>query len=181
MTNNIDKRINYCLIGDDGQPHTIFVIKWEKGNLYFINTGFDAKISYHTPRKDKSQVHIKIKGIQPNENPDFCCPIEKIKGVRPVGGSGIELRKINNLPTPSPKYRKIEVDTRHFHISRLSKIQWYWYLVEPGKIKELEKTVKPYKQSDFTEFLKVHLLDDTVPWVATEFIRIKDENPIWYK
>lgn len=180
MNSKINRRINYCLIGDDGQPHIIFSIKWQKGNLYFINTNFDAKVSYHAPREGKSQVHIKINNMLPVK-PDITCPIEEIKDVRPVSGSGVQLRLVNTLPVPKKKHKNIIMDSRPFHISHLSQIQWDWYLVEPGKIDLLEKRIKLHKNSEFSEFLLLDIIDDSIPWIATEFIRIRDENPKWYE
>ena len=180
MDTNIKRRINYCLIGGDAKPHVIFSFKWQKGNLYFINTNFDAKISYHAPRDGKSQVHIKINNTLPNK-PDFTCPIEDIKGVRPVGGSGVQLRLLEKLPIRKEKFTNFIIDPRPFHISPLSQVQWYWYLVEPGKMDLLEEMIAPHKKSEFSEFLTLHIINDCTPWIATEFSRIRDENPKWYE
>lgn len=101
--------------------------------------------------------------------------------MRPVGGSGIELRRLNDLPIPKDTDHNIVMDTRSFHISHLSKVQWQWFLVEPGKTGLLKETINPGKESELSEFLAIHLLDDTTPWIATHFFRIKDENPVWYQ
>src|SRR3989344_744061 len=179
---NFDKRINYCLIGSDNLPHIVVVIKWEKGNLYFVDIGQPWKKSYHTPRNGKSQVHIKVNGRLALA-PDFCIPIEEIKGVRRIGGSDVELENLSKLPIPKEgNGTNYILDTRPFYISKLSKVQWYHYLVEPNNDLEINKILNQHKENakelEMSEQIAVHRLIESTPWIVTEFTRICDENPL---
>lgn len=181
-----NRRINYCFMADDGTPRIVVVIKMEKGNLYFVDVSQPWKKSYHSPRNGLSQVHLKVK-LKSGEviagGPDFCCPIEEIKGIRPLGGAGMELHRLTNLPTAKENSGENYIlDTRPFHQSRLSKVQWYHYLVEPGKEKDLEDRLNSRENSlKMSEQIALHTIGDSNPLIVTEFIRICDENPLWYK
>ncbi|MFA6919206.1 MAG: hypothetical protein WC244_03830 [Patescibacteria group bacterium] len=180
-----NRKINYCFMANDNTPRIVVVIKWKKGNLYFIDVNQPWKKSYHSPRDGVSQVHLKVK-LKTGEviagGPDFCCPINEIKGIRPLGGAGMELDKLPNLPIPNKNDKNYILDTRPFHQSRLSKVQWYHYLVEPGKEKELEKQFASRDDSlKMSEQVAIHTISDSNPLIITEFIRICDENPLWYK
>lgn len=187
MKTLINNKTRFCFIGLDGKPHLVFSIKWDKGNLYFINEShvenFKTKISYHTPRppSGKSQVNFKINDRRPSDQEmALCCPIQEIKGVRRIGGSGVPIEALTKLPIRNGKDDYI-LDVRPFHLSHLSTIQWYWFLVEPEKINLLKEDPMIKEESRFTE--KIQLFVDTgkTPNVAILFERIRDENSIWYK
>ena len=180
------RRINYCFVANDGTLRIVVVIKWEKGNLYFIDINQPWKKSYHSARDGVSQVHLKIK-LKSGEviagGPDFCCPIGEIKGIRPLGGSGMELDKLQDLPIlKEDDDENYILDTRPFHQSRLSRVQWYHYLVEPYKEKELEEQLNSHENNlKMSERVALHTIGDSNSLIITEFIRICDENPLWNK
>lgn len=181
MVNNPNKRINYCLIDKNGIARVIVVIKWEKGNLYFMDINQPWKKSYHTPRKGKSQVHLKVNGFMPMD-PDFDIPIEDIKGYRMMGGSAMKLDDLPKLPEAKENNGENYIlDPRPFHISHLSQVQWTHYLVEPGEDQKLIDHLSNTKdESKMSEQLVIHKLTDSTPWIVTEFSRVCDENPLWY-
>lgn len=181
---NPDKRINYCFVDRNGTPRIVVVIKWEKGNLYFMDIDQPWKKSYHSPRNGKSQVHIKVDGFMPMA-PAFSNPIEEIKGCRMMGGSGMELHRLESLPAPKDGAENYILDTRPFLISNLSKVQWSHYLVEPGNETELDEILERHRknqaESGMSEQVAVHKITSSTPWLVTEFTRICDENPRWYE
>lgn len=183
MSSNPDKRINYCFVGSDGMPHVVVVIRWEKGNLYFMDIGQPWKKSYHSPRNGKSQVHLKVNGFIPME-PDFSAPIEEIENVRPLGGSGMVLDELVKLPVAKEgNGENYILDTRPFHRSRLSKVQWDHFLVQPDSEVAINQTLREREERNkdkVSEQIAIHKLTESKPWIVTEFRRICNENPMWY-
>lgn len=186
--NNKFKR-RYCLIDENGVSRVIFIIKSHKGNLYFQNQeyipGFKTKISYHTPRmpSGKSQVNFKINDIRPTDKEtSLNCPINEIRGVRYLGGSGIPIKELPNLPERSGE-NDLLLDVRRFNKTPLSTIQWNWYLVEKNKRDLFEKDpmIISAKTSKFSEIIHVDYDERDGIDVVVLFTRIKDENPIWYQ
>ena len=114
--------------------------------------------------------------------PDFCCPIEDIRGVKSLGGAGIKLKELQHLPIANKNSENYILDTRPFYYSELSSIQWQHYLVEPGKEKELYKHLIDHEDGlKMTERILIHAIQNFNPLIITEFIRICDENPLWYR
>lgn len=182
------KKIHYCLMGHDNLPHIIFSVIWNKGNLYLKNESaienFKTKISYHTPRQPsgKSQVNFKVNDVRPNGASELCVPIEQIVGARPMGGSGVQLIDLPKFPVPREESESIIYDARPHLKTELSSIQWYWFLLEPNKENLFfdQPRIKNCKY-EFSELLDFHFLKSFKPWIVTEFTRIKEEHPIWYK
>ena len=181
---NHDRRINYCFVDRNGTARVVVVIKWEKGNLYFVDIGQPWKKSYHSPRNGQSQIHLKVNNSRALYASNSL-PIEKIKGCQFFGGSGMELERLEELPIPKTNIESYVLDTRPYLITHLSKVQWTHYLVEPNNEKELteilEKHHKNRMESGMSEQLVLHKITDSTPWIVTEFTRICDENPKWYE
>ncbi len=190
MINNDIKYKFFLISHHDNKPHLIFTIKFDKDNVYFINSGFiknfKTKISYHTPRlpSNKSQVHFKVNDRRINDA-DLCCPANEIKGVRYFGGSGTPLDQLINLPIFKKEKRGEKCfifDSRKLRMSHLSSIQWSWFFVEPDQEESLYKhPIIDNGDSEFSESMHIQLIKETIPWVGIEYIRIREENPIWYK
>lgn len=181
---NPDKRINYCFLDTQGVPRVVVVIKWEKGNLYFMDINQPWKKSYHSPRNGSSQVHLKVNGFMPME-PSFEPPIEEVKGFRIMGGSGMQLNKLSELPVAKESgVDNYILDTRRFNISHLSQVQWDHYLVEPNNETELNELLQKHEDNNkekMSERIAIHKITESTPWIVTVFTRICDENPLWYK
>ncbi len=181
--NGKHRRINYCFIDDEGIHRTVVVIMLKKGNLYFVDVNQPWKKSYHSPRDGKSQVHLKINGKM-YDAPSFEVPMEEIKGFRIMGGSGVQLHKLQEFPKAGNEDENYILDTRSFHISHLSQVQWSHYLVEPNNETDLNKLLEKYEKNNkdkMSEVIAIHKITDTKPWIITVFTRICDENPLWYK
>lgn len=180
-----NRRINYCFLDDDGVLRVVVVIMLKKGNLYFVDVNQPWKKSYHSPRNGQAQVHLKINGRM-YDAPSHEVPMEEIKDFRMMGGSGMELCRLKELPEAksSPQNENYILDTRPFHISRLSKIQWNHYLVEPNNETKLNELFGKYDENNtdkMSERVAIHKITDTNPWIVTMFTRICDENPRWYQ
>ncbi|MDO8493427.1 MAG: hypothetical protein Q7S19_02675 [bacterium] len=183
MSTNPDKRINYCFTDDQGVPRIAIVIKWDKGNLYFIDAKQPFKKSYHSPRNGVSQVHIEVNNSKSMLR-SFEPPIENIKGFRMMGGSGIQLHRLGELSVAKEsKGENYIIDARPFHTSNLAQIQWNHYLVEPGNETDLNELLAKHEENKvgMSERIAIHRLTDSTPWIVTVFTRICDEDPRWYE